>query len=72
MTKTSPPKTDIVWGREDIEYLCRECHKAHKSPLKVLSFRIHWAGKTRPNGRVIAAGAICTDCHGEHTIPIKR
>lgn len=66
--KTLLPEADLVWGRKDVEALCKECHTGHKSPLKVLSFRLQWAGKTRPNGRRIAAGSICTDCHGEHTM----
>ena len=72
LDRTPRAKTDWVWARAEVESLCKECHKGHKSPLKVLSFRMKWGGKTRPNGRVIGAGAICTDCHGGHVIPCKK
>ena len=69
--ETLRTKPDILWGRSQVEGLCRQCHKAHKSPAKVEAFRQEWSGKARPSGRFIGEGSICTDCHGEHTIPPK-
>jgi hypothetical protein len=62
---TSP---DILWGRKEVEKMCRVCHGQHKNPSAVEAFRKEWGGKKRENGRSINRESICTDCHGLHTI----
>lgn len=69
--ETLRTKPDILWGRAQVAELCRQCHNPHKNPDKVEAFRKEWSGKARPNGRFIGENSICTDCHGEHTIPPK-
>jgi len=65
-------KPDILYGRLQVKPFCRTCHKAHKKPDAVEAFRQKWHGRARPNGRFIGDDAICTDCHGEHTIPPEK
>jgi hypothetical protein len=64
-------KPDILFGRTEVEPMCKLCHEPHKDPNAVAAFRREWAGRTRPNGRAVAEESICTDCHGTHNI-IKR
>ncbi len=61
-------RADIKFGRAEVEPFCKTCHGPHKHPEKVAAFRKKWYGKTRPNGRPVVAGSICTDCHGKHTV----
>ncbi len=61
-------RADIKFGRAEVDKFCKSCHGEHKNPDKVAAFRETWQGKTRPNGRAITAGSICTDCHGRHVV----
>ncbi|NIP28810.1 MAG: hypothetical protein GWN67_06605 [Phycisphaerae bacterium] len=62
---TSP---DVLYGRTEVESMCRHCHRSHKDKRAVENFRAKWLGKKRENGRNITAESTCTDCHGLHTI----
>ncbi|MHC4573726.1 MAG: family 16 glycoside hydrolase [Planctomycetota bacterium] len=64
-------KPDILYGRQEVEQMCRRCHQAHKNPEAVEAFRKEWSGRTRPNGRAVTTESICTDCHGTHNIVKK-
>jgi hypothetical protein len=64
-------KPDILFGRTEVEPMCKLCHEPHKDPNAVVAFRREWAGRTRPNGRAVTEESICTDCHGTHNI-IKK
>jgi len=69
MSATTP---DFLFGRQEIEPLCKSCHPAgHEDQAKVDAFLAEWRGKQRPNGRTILDTSTCTDCHGEHVIPKK-
>ena len=61
-------KPDVLFGRTEVEPLCKGCHEKHKNPEAVEAFRAEWLGKHRENGRAITPNAICTDCHGEHNL----
>lgn len=63
---TSP---DVLYGRIEVEAMCKNCHQPHKHPEAVENFRKKWRGKKRENGRSITEESTCTDCHGLHTIP---
>jgi hypothetical protein len=64
-------KPDILYGRTEVEQMCKGCHRGHKKPESVEAFRKEWSGRTRPNGRAVGEESICTDCHGTHNI-VKR
>jgi len=64
-------KPDILYGRTEVEPMCKGCHVSHKDPNAVAAFRREWAGRTRPNGRAVTDESICTDCHGTHNIMKK-
>ncbi|HQK95922.1 MAG TPA: hypothetical protein PLD23_20665 [Armatimonadota bacterium] len=69
MSATTP---DFLFGRLEIEPLCKSCHPTgHKDQTKVDAFLAEWRGKQRPNGRTILDSSVCTDCHGEHALPKK-
>lgn len=68
MLMTQP---DVLYGRNEVEDLCRRCHGPHKDPVKVEQFREEWYGRDRANGRVVNMRSICTDCHGEHNLAGK-
>ena len=70
--ETLMTRPDLLWGRAEIVEMCRQCHEEHKKPDAVAAFQAQWLNKARPNGRFIREDAVCTDCHGEHTIPPKR
>ncbi|MBM4049190.1 MAG: hypothetical protein FJ279_29165 [Planctomycetes bacterium] len=70
--ETLRTKPDWLWGRAEVSAFCRQCHEDHGDTATVQAFRQEWAGKARPNGRFIGKDAVCTDCHGEHTVPPKR
>jgi hypothetical protein len=71
--ETLMTKPDLIHGRAEVVTFCRQCHPSHKKPEAVTAFLAQWVGKTRPdNKRFIREDAVCTDCHGEHTIPKKR
>ena len=71
-------KPDRLFGRAEVNEMCGSCHPPktpgedlHQAPAAVEAFRQEWLGRSRPNGRVITAGAVCTDCHGTHNIVKK-
>lgn len=66
--ETARTKPDVLFGRAEVAEFCSRCHEGHKDPAKAEAFLAEWKGKTRPNGRLILAQAMCTDCHGEHAI----
>jgi len=70
--ETLMTKPDLLWGRAEVVGFCKQCHESHKKPEAVAAFQAQWLNKARPNGRFIREDAVCTDCHGEHTIPKKR
>jgi hypothetical protein len=61
-------KPDVTFGRAQVAPFCERCHGPHESPHKVSAFFEQWHGKTRPNGRELLDEAVCTDCHGTHTM----
>jgi hypothetical protein len=61
-------KPDLLFGRAEVEQMCKNCHKPHKNEMAVEAFRKKWLGRARPNGRTITAESVCTDCHGTHNI----
>lgn len=65
-------KPDRLFGRGEVNSMCRSCHEAHKNVEKVDAFRKEWLGKTRSNGRLITKTSICTDCHGTHNYIVKK
>jgi hypothetical protein len=70
--ETLRTKPDLLWGRAQVKAFCQSCHEGHKNAAAVEAFRQKWLDKARPNGRFIRSDAVCTDCHGEHTVPPKR
>ena len=64
-------KPDILYGRTEVDPMCKLCHPAHKDANAVAAFIREWAGRTRPNGRAVTDESICTDCHGTHNIVNK-
>jgi len=78
MLMTTP---DLLFGRLEVDKMCSNptCHKPggeryiygfedHIDTAAVKAFYNKWLGRIRPNGRVITAKSICTDCHGTHNI----
>ncbi|MFQ5809224.1 MAG: cytochrome c3 family protein [Armatimonadota bacterium] len=61
-------KPDLLFGRGEIEPLCRKCHGKHEQPERVKAFREQWEEKATGEGRMIAGEPTCTDCHGEHSL----
>jgi hypothetical protein len=74
-------KPDLLFGRSEVRKMCSNptCHKAggerivygfedHQNTEGVEAFHKKWLGRTRPNGRTIAADSVCTDCHGTHNL----
>jgi len=61
-------KPDVLFGRTEVEDMCRTCHVEHKDYVAVEAFRKKWLGRPRPNGRAITSESVCTDCHGTHNI----
>ncbi|MBL7134570.1 MAG: cytochrome c3 family protein [Phycisphaerae bacterium] len=59
---------DVTYGREEIGPLCRKCHKTHEKGRKYQAFLKKWEDERRPNGRMISAASVCTDCHGNHAV----
>ena len=64
-------RPDVLYGRTEVEPLCRHCHGPHKTPTQVEAFREKWYGRDLPNGRVVSSQSICTDCHGTHNLAGK-
>jgi len=78
MLMTEP---DLLFGRAEVQKMCSNpsCHKPgegrmiygredHKDQAKVEEFFEKWKGRNRPNGRVVSAESVCTDCHGTHNL----
>ena len=65
-------KPDRLFGRAEVESMCRSCHGPHRKAAAVERFRKKWLGRARPNGRTIAQDSVCTDCHGTHNIVRKN
>ena len=74
-------KPDFLFGRSEVDKMCSNptCHKPggdryiyafqdHIDTTAVKAFYNKWLGRIRPNGRVITAKSVCTDCHGTHKI----
>ena len=78
MLMTEP---DLLFGRAEVQKMCSNpsCHKPgegrmvygrqdHADMDKVEAFFDKWQGRVRPNGRVVSADSVCTDCHGTHNL----
>jgi len=63
MAATRP---DRLFGRAEVDGMCRQCHGEHKDQEAVDAFFHEWQGRRRPNGQLITKSSICTDCHGRH------
>ncbi|MFH1739460.1 MAG: family 16 glycoside hydrolase [bacterium] len=61
-----PP--DFLFGRKEVNAQCESCHETHPDEHAVNEIRKQWDGVRRPNGRLVSAESLCTDCHGTHTI----
>jgi hypothetical protein len=72
LDETLVTRPDLLWGRAEVDGFCRQCHEKHENDDAVERFQQEWLNKARPNGRFIGPDAVCTDCHGEHTIPHQR
>ena len=59
---------DVTYGRVEIAPLCTKCHKTHDKGRKYQAFLKKWEDERRPNGRMISAASVCTDCHGNHAV----
>jgi len=69
--ETLMARPDRLFGRAEVGALCQQCHGPHRDPAAVEAFRSEWEGRARENGRFIYEDAVCTDCHGWHTIKRK-
>ncbi len=54
-------KPDIVHRRDQIDAMCRKCHKKHDVPARDVLARLV---ERRLNSPLV----VCTDCHGHHRI----
>jgi hypothetical protein len=63
-------RPDVLWGRTESVYFCRQCHPANEHPngKEFKEFFAKWQGKRRPNGRWVLKDSVCMDCHGKHAI----
>ena len=59
-------KPDVLFGRAAVTPFCKTCHPTHTTGTEYEAFVTKWRGRRRPNGRMILADAVCTDCHGLH------
>ncbi|HUU92629.1 MAG TPA: cytochrome c3 family protein [Phycisphaerae bacterium] len=59
---------DVTFGRAEITPFCKTCHGTHETAPKYKAFVKTWTGKRRPNGRMVSAESVCTDCHGNHAV----
>ena len=63
-------KPDVVFARDKVDAHCGQCHDPNHHPeRKAKRFLEQWQGHPGPNGRMITANSICTDCHGRHIMP---
>lgn len=71
--ETLMTKPDLIYGRAEVVSFCKPCHQSHRNPDAVAAFQAQWLNRHRPeNGRLIRNDAVCTDCHGQHTIPKRK
>ena len=65
---------DYLFGRGEVVSFCKTCHQEEHPKGKMYElFMKKWLGKYRPNGRMIRADSVCTDCHGNHArIPADK
>ena len=62
----TPP--DILYGREDIDKQCKQCHETHDAPAdKVIARFIERCKNIQK-----AEDLVCTDCHGGHKLPLRN
>jgi hypothetical protein len=54
-------KPDIVYRRDQVDAMCRECHTEHDVPARDVIGRFL-------ERKLTVSPTICTDCHGEHRI----
>ena len=59
---------DVTFGRAEITAFCKTCHETHETGPKYKAFLKTWSDKRRPNGRIVSAESVCTDCHGNHAV----
>ena len=59
---------DVTFGRAEIAPFCQTCHATHKTGPEYEAFLKTWADERRPNGRIVSAESVCTDCHGNHAV----
>jgi len=59
---------DVTFGRAEITAFCKTCHATHETGPTYKAFLKTWTGKRRPNGRIVSAESVCTDCHGNHAV----
>jgi predicted CXXCH cytochrome family protein len=60
-------KPDVVFARDKIDAFCGDCHDpGHHPQRKAKRFMEQYQGHPGPNGRMITAQSVCTDCHGHH------
>lgn len=63
-------RPDVVFTREQVDAHCGGCHDPSRHPeRKARRFMEQYEGHPGPNGRIITASSICTDCHGHHIMP---
>jgi hypothetical protein len=63
-------KPDVFFAREKVAEFCGQCHDpSHHPQRKAKQFLDRWQGRPGPNGRMITAQSVCTDCHGKHIMP---
>ncbi len=62
----TPP--DIAFDRPGINPACRKCHPAHNAPPETVLARWRERRAARLAAEVHPEKAVCTDCHGTHTI----
>ncbi len=55
-------KPDVIFRRQQIDALCRECHPTHDAPIRRVVARFLQQRLWRKSA------AVCTDCHGAHKI----
>ena len=59
---------DRLFGRAEIVPFCKSCHPTHKRGKVYDAFLDKWHSRRRPNGRMVLADSVCTDCHGNHAV----
>lgn len=63
-------KPDVVFARNQVDAHCGGCHDPSEHPQrKAKRFMEQYQDHPGPNGRMITAESVCTDCHGRHIMP---